>query len=197
MLDLTSAFATFPVLETQRFILQAITADHAPEIFRMMSDPHVVRYYGSLPMQSVDQAIAQVQGMQDAFQQQSGIRWAIICRENGQFIGSGGFWRLINEHARAEIGYTIAHEWWGQGVMTEAATAMLDFGFTQMGLHSIEAQIHPANTGSRRVLEKLGFVQEGYFRQNYYDSNEAGFTDTAVFSLLQSDWASRTARGNQ
>jgi ribosomal-protein-alanine N-acetyltransferase len=57
-----------------------------------------------------------------------------------------------------------------------------------MGLHSVEAQIDPANRASRRVLEKLGFVQEGYFRENYYDPVEARFTDTAVFSLLSATW---------
>ncbi len=57
------------------------------------------------------------------------------------------------------------------------------------GLHSVEAQIEPNNTGSRRVLEKLGFVQEGYFRENFF-VNDA-FTDTAVFSLLKADWLER------
>jgi ribosomal-protein-alanine N-acetyltransferase len=75
--------------------------------------------------------------------------------------------------------------------MTEALGAMLDFGFTRMGLHSVEAHIHPANSGSRRVLEKLGFTQEGYFRENYYDPVEARFTDTAVYSLLKVIWMSR------
>jgi ribosomal-protein-alanine N-acetyltransferase len=72
--------------------------------------------------------------------------------------------------------------------MTEAIGAVLGFGFTTMGLHSVEAQIHPENTGSRRVLEKLGFVQEGYFRENFYEPADGSFTDTAVFSLLQADW---------
>jgi ribosomal-protein-alanine N-acetyltransferase len=61
-------------------------------------------------------------------------------------------------------------------------------------LHSVEAQIHPANIGSRRVLEKLGFVQEGYFRENYYEPAESQFTDTVVFSLLQRDWAQQAAQ---
>ena len=119
------------------------------------------------------------------------MRWAIANRANGQLIGTGGFWRLIKPHFRAEIGYELAPEWWGQGVMTEALGAMLGFGFTRMGLHSVEAQIHPDNSGSRRVLEKLGFVQEGYFHENFYDPVEAQFTDTAVFGLLRAAWMRR------
>jgi [ribosomal protein S5]-alanine N-acetyltransferase len=191
MLDLTSAFATFPVIETERFILRAPTLEDVPDIFRIMSDPNVTRYFGALPMVAPIEAEQRVERIQTAFQEHSGVRWAIADRANGQLIGTSGFWRLIKPHYRAEIGYELAPEWWGRGVMTEAVGAMLGFGFGHMGLHSVEAHIHPDNSGSRRVLEKLGFVQEGYFRQNFYDPIEKQFTDTAVFSLLKADWMRR------
>jgi ribosomal-protein-alanine N-acetyltransferase len=188
MRDLSIAFATFPVLETKRFLLRAVAPDDTDAIFRMMSDPRVVRYFGTLPMTAPEQAERRVQGITAAFEQRAGIRWAITSRADGGLLGTGGFWRLMAEHSRAEMGYELAPEWWGRGAMTEALGAVLGFGFTSMGLHSVEAQIHPDNTGSRRVLEKLGFVQEGYFRENYYDPVEARFTDTAVFSLLSATW---------
>ncbi len=191
MLDLTAAFASFPVLETERFLLRAVTLDDVADMFRVMSDPQVTRYFGALPMATPAEAQERVQMIQTAFQKQDGVRWVIADRASGQLIGTGGFWRLLKSHDRAEIGYELAPEWWGQGVMTEALAAMLQFGFTRMGLHSVEAQIHPANNGSRRVLEKLGFVQEGYFRENYLDPVEARFTDTAVYSLLKATWMGR------
>jgi ribosomal-protein-alanine N-acetyltransferase len=189
MLDLSSAFATFPTLETERFTLRAVTPDDAADIFRIMGDPQVTRYFGRLPMASLDEAVEHARALGVAFQEQAGVRWAITSRADKRFIGTCGFWRLIKPHFRAEIGYELAPEWWGRGVMAEALGAALTFGFTRMGLHSVEAQIHPANTASRRVLEKLGFAQEGYFRENYYDPVEAQFTDTAVFSLLKASWA--------
>jgi ribosomal-protein-alanine N-acetyltransferase len=185
MLDLTTAFATFPVLETERLTLRAPVPDDAADVFRIMSDPRVIRYFGSAPMQSSAEADQRVAAFTAAFQEQEGIRWAITLRENGQFVGTCGFWRLIKAHFRAEIGYELAPEQWGQGIMPEALHAALSFGFTTMGLHSVEAHIHPANIGSQRVLEKLGFVQEGYFRENFYEPAENVFTDTAVFSLLK------------
>ena len=188
MLDLTAAFATFPVLETERFHLRAVTPEDSAEIFRIMSDARVTRYFGQLPMVSHEEAVQRIHAIQRAFQERSGIRWAIARRGSAQLIGTCGFWRIVAEHYRAEIGYELAPAWWGQGVMPEAAGAVLTFGFTTMGLHSVEAHIHPANGGSRRVLEKLGFEQEGYFRENYYDPVEARFTDTAVFSLLKSSF---------
>jgi ribosomal-protein-alanine N-acetyltransferase len=193
MLDLSVAFAAFPVLETERFLLRPPTLDDVADMFRVMSDPQVTRYFGALPMTTLAQAQERVEAIEKAFQEQSGVRWVIADRANGQLIGTCGFWRLIKAHDRAEIGYELAPDWWGRGVMTEAVGAMLQFGFTHMGLHTVEAQIHPANTGSRRVLEKLGFVQEGYFRENFYDPIEAQFTDTAVFSLLKDSWLSRPA----
>jgi ribosomal-protein-alanine N-acetyltransferase len=135
-------------------------------------------------MTSPGQALARVAEFEQSFEERSGIRWAICWREGGQFLGTCGFWRLLKQHFRAEIGYELGPESWGQGVMTEAVAAALAFGFGPMGLHSVEAQIAPQNTGSRRVLEKLGFVQEGYFRENYYEPALGAFTDTAVFSLL-------------
>jgi [ribosomal protein S5]-alanine N-acetyltransferase len=164
MLDLAEAFATFPVLETKRYTLRAVEQDDAPDIFRIMGDPRVTRFFGQLPMAAHDEAIQRVAGIRAAFEAREGVRWAIVDRASGAFTGTGGFWRLIKQHYRAEIGYELAPEWWGQGVMPEAAGAALAFGFARMGLHSVEAHIHPANAGSRRVLEKLGFVQEGYFR---------------------------------
>lgn len=194
MLDLKTAFATFPELETTRYRLRAITPDDADAIYHIMRDPQVIRYFGQLPMTALDQAVEKVQRIQADFGEQRGVRWAITSRANGQLLGTGGFWRLITEHARAEIGYELAAEHWGQGVMTEVLEAMLGWGFEVMGLHSVEAHIHPANTGSQRVLEKKGFLQEGYFRQNYYDVVEAGFTDTAVFSLLKLTWIQQRNR---
>ena len=191
-MDLTDIFATFPPLETERCILRAIAPEDAPDIFHIMSDARVTRYLARLPMTSPEEAEKQVQKYLTVYQEQEGIPWAIIRRGQKQVIGTCVFWNLIKAHFRAEIGYVLSPEWWGQGVITEVASAMLTLGFTQMGLHSVEAQMDPENTGSRRVLEKLGFAQEGYFRENYYDTVKEKFTDTAVFSLLRQTWMSRT-----
>jgi ribosomal-protein-alanine N-acetyltransferase len=188
MLDLDGTFATFPQLETERFTLRAFEPGDAADTFRIMGDPRVTRYFGQPPMTTPDEAVQRVESIVAAFEAREGIRWAIVHRASGQFIGSCGLWRLIKRHLRAEIGYELAPEWWGKGVMPEVAGAVLAFGFTRIGLHSVEAHIDPANAGSRRVLEKLGFVQEGYFRENYYDPIEGQFTDTAVFSLLKKNW---------
>jgi [ribosomal protein S5]-alanine N-acetyltransferase len=182
-------FGAFPQLGTERLILREITPDDAEDMFRIFADPEVMRYGSSAPMRSIDQARRKIQDVIDAFRTKEGIRWAITHKGSSRLIGSCGHWRLLKEHSRSEIGYELAPEQWGQGIMPEAAAAILRFGFERMGLHSVEAQIEPNNQGSRRVLEKLGFVQEGYFRENY--CVDGIFTDTAVFSLLKADWLAR------
>lgn len=194
MLNLSATFATFPVLHTERLTLRAVTRSDAAVMFRIMRDPRVTRYFGSAPMVSPDEAVQRIERIEQAFRDQTGVRWAITRHGNPELLGTCGYWRLVKPHGWAEIGYELAPEWWGQGIMTEAVGAVVQFGFTTMGLHRAEAQIHPANVGSRRVLEKLGFVQEGYFRENYYEAAEAQFTDTAVFSLLQAWWVEQTER---
>ena len=117
--------------------------------------------------------------------------WFVRLAQSQGGVGpvAAGFWRIDKDHFRAEIGYDLAPERWGRGIMPEALRPILGFGFATLGLHSVEANIDPANGGSRRVLEKLGFAQEGYFRENYYLPDEDRFTDTATFSLLAGDWA--------
>lgn len=188
MLELPAALKTFPVLQTKRFTLRAITEDDADAIFAIMRDPQVMHYYG-LPMRSREEAVRRVNSFCTAFQEQNSVYWAITEKISGDFIGSGGFWRILKPHFRAELSYELEPAWWNRGVVTEAARVILQFGFATMGLHSVEAGIHPDNVGSRRVLEKLGFMQEGYFREKYFDTARSAFIDAAVFSLLRTDWA--------
>lgn len=191
MLDMSVVFASFPMLVTERCVLRPVTLEDVPAIFRMMNDPQVNRYLGRKPMASLDEAVKRVNMFQATFQEQTGIPWGITLRDGGQLIGTCVFWNLNKPHYRAELGYILAPEWWGQGLVSEVVRAVLAFGFTTMGLHSVEAQMDPDNTASRRVLEKIGFVQEGYFRENFYDPVKERFTDTAVLSLLKSTWQSR------
>lgn len=71
-------------------------------------------------------------------------------------------------HYRAEIGYALQPAHHGKGLMQEALTAVLDYGFHTLQLHSVEANVNPANAASIKILERNGFVQEGYFREAYF-----------------------------
>src|SRR5215467_2247482 len=145
MLDLTSVFASFPVLETERLILRASTSADAPDIFLFMSDPRAMRYLLRPLMASVDEALQRVQMFQTLFREQTAVPWVVESRAAGRVIGTCVIQNLVRAHHRAEIGYMLSPEWWGRGLGMEAVSAELDYAFTQMGMHSLEAHTDPDN----------------------------------------------------
>lgn len=180
------AFKTFPTLTTPRLHLRELREEDVPDAFRMFSDPRVMRYIGKPPHTDQAETREFLERNQRLFPAQDGVRWAITPRGSDRLIGSCGHWRLMKEHARAEIGYDLMADHWGQGLMSEALQAILRFGFERMGLHSTEAQIDPANARSRAVLLRLGFQLDGVLRENFY--YEGQFTDTAVYTLLRREF---------
>lgn len=188
---LAAAFARFPTLTTDRCLLRAITPADTAALFELESDPQVTRYLGRAPMPSLEATARRIESFRTQFDTRQALQWGVVPRPDGPLIGTCVFWHLRPAHYRAEIGYMLSPAWWGQGVMSEVVAAVLDFGFATMGLHSVDAQIDPANAASRRLLEKLGFVQEAYFREDYFHPVEQRFTDTAIFSLLVSGWRTR------
>src|SRR5262249_30048653 len=124
-----SIFNQFPRLETARLSLREITADDAADLLRIYSNPDVMRYWSSATMQSIAEAHRKIAGIAAAFHAREGIRWGITRKDAGQLIGSCGHWRLVKQHFRSEIGYELAPEYWGQGIMPEAVEAILRFGF--------------------------------------------------------------------
>lgn len=175
-------FEQFPLLETKNLILREITDEDAEVIYRNYSDSDVMKYFGCELQNNISQAEEKIKRVKDDFNNGKGIRWAVCLKHDNKMIGSGGFWRILKEHLRAEIGYELSRTHWGKGIMKEALTAMINYGFEKMNLHSIEANLDPDNTGSVKLLEKLNFVREGYFKDSYYFKGE--FTDTATYSLI-------------
>jgi ribosomal-protein-alanine N-acetyltransferase len=180
-----SYWRQFPELETERLLLREITLADAPDIFATYSDPEVMRYWGSPPHASIEESCLMIQGIAGSFMAQEGIRWGITLKPSNQIIGSCGHWRMIKRHFRTEIGYELARPFWGHGIMAEAVEAIVQFGFTRMGLHSVEAQIDPANTRSARLLERLRFHREGYQRENFFVDGR--FLDTILYARLCTD----------
>jgi ribosomal-protein-alanine N-acetyltransferase len=93
--------------------------------------------------------------------------------------------------ARAELGYAFNRKYWGKGYATEAASAILQFGFETLKLHRVGATVLPNNFGSIRVLEKLGFQREGVRRQAY--SLHGTYQDLLCYSILAPEWREQHA----
>lgn len=195
MLDLTPIFARFPILETERCILRRPDPDQAEPFFRLWSSAEVARYLGRPPFTTMDEVSQRLEEFRERFEMQTSITWAITDRATGALIGTAMLLHILPLHHRAELGYDLLPDWWGKGLITEAAAAVLDFGFGTMGLHSVEANTDGENIASQRVLEKLGFVREGHLRENFYEPAVGRFTDTTVFGLLAAGWQVRKGKG--
>ena len=189
MLDVSTQLMSFPELETERCLLRAITYDDIPDFFEIMSDDSVTQYLPWETATSFDMPKEYVKRYEVMFKEQKGVIWGIINKENNKMMGNCLLFHFNLAHHRAELGYALGSGWWRQGIMLEVTSKVVDYAFNKLNFHSLEAHIDPANTGSHKLLEKLGFVQEGYFRENFYNAEQDIFEDDAVFSLLKSDWA--------
>jgi RimJ/RimL family protein N-acetyltransferase len=145
------------ILETDRLILRHLLPDDLDRLFTLYSDPEIRRYFpeGTLTYEETKEEL-------DWFlnghpkHPELGL-WATIHKESNQFIGRCGLlpWTIEGKY-EVEVAYMIAKEYWRQGLGTEAAQAILQYGFGQLGLSRLICMIDPSNKASRRVAEKIG-----------------------------------------
>jgi RimJ/RimL family protein N-acetyltransferase len=187
-MDALFDFERFPDIETPRLLLRELRREDAEAIFRLFSNPAVMRYYDMDVFTSREQAQALIERQRQRFEQKERFRWGVALKERNTIIGTGGYvaWNRMWYHA--ELGYDLASPYWGQGLMTEALKAMIQFGFERMGLHRIEAEVMPENEASVRLLRNLGFVAEGVLRERSFW--KGAFHDLIMCALLKSTWES-------
>ncbi len=181
MLELN--FSPFPEIMTSRLLLRRMVLKDAPEILLLRSDETVMRYIDRERAKTTEDAEAFVQLINESLETGNGITWAMaLCDQPQTLIGTIGFWRIIKQHYRAEVGYMLNPVYWNKGIMKEALQTVIDYGFGPMRLHSIEAHINPGNIASAILLERTGFTREAYFKEDYFFRGE--FIDTAIYSML-------------
>ncbi|MCB2378560.1 GNAT family N-acetyltransferase [Hymenobacter sp. BT635] len=179
---LTIQLTPFPVLHTPRLTLRQLTPDDAPAMLFFRSDEEFLRYIPREKETTLAQAQQHLRLLDKIWADNEGVTWAISRRGQTELLGTICLWHLQPENYRAEVGYGLHPAHARQGLMAEALAAVVAYSFGPLGLHSLEAQVAPDNAASIRLLEKQGFVREGYFREIYHF--RGNFLDTAVYSLL-------------
>jgi [ribosomal protein S5]-alanine N-acetyltransferase len=185
-MTIEAAFANFPSLSTKRLLLRHIVPDDAEALFAILSDDETMEFYGDEPQKSLDQAQELIGQIQARYAKREAIRWGITLPGEDKLIGSCSLFHFDDGFHRAETGYELNRAFWGKGIMTEAVSAILTFGFSELGLHRIEAIIDIANERSKNLLRKLGFTYEGYLRQRFPFRDQ--FLDEYYFGLLKDEW---------
>lgn len=184
---LTFNFDPFPTLNTSRLVLRRITTHDASEIFFFRSNPEMMSFIPKKKAESIDEAYEWIRKIDLALNQNTGITWGIALNDDpSKIIGTIGFWHTIPDHHRAEIGYQLHTDFRGKGLMDESLKAILVYGFDQMNLHSVMANVDPNNQPSIKLLERNGFVREGYFKEDYH--YDGVFYDSAIYSLLKKSY---------
>lgn len=181
------AFENLP-LRTERLVLRPIRETDADALFAIFSDERVMRYWSTLPWIDHEPAWAMIAG--DLAQTtKDHLRLGIELASVEGLIGTCTLFSISATCRRAEVGYGLCSAAWGKGYMNEALHSLLDYGFGQLNLNRVEADIDPRNEASAKTLERLGFVKEGYLRERWIVGNEV--SDTVLYGLLQREWRNR------
>ena len=174
-------------LETERLILRDFVRDDWQRVLEYQSDPLYLRYnhWDERTPEAVQKFIGR---FLDHQQQEPRIKYqvAVTLKSNDLLIGNCGVRMDTIGAVEAEIGYELDPNYWNQGYATEAAHAIVDFGFSHFGVHRIWADCVADNVGSAHVLEKLGMKLEGRFRENRYYKDR--WWDSLYYAILEEEW---------
>ena len=173
-------------LRTERLLLRPLRETDAPGLFSIYSDPRVTRYLSRPAWTDIGQAQQKIAQHLVALQVGEYLRLGIEVQPGGELVGDCTLFHLDAQCRRAEIGYTLGFDAWGRGFMHEALQALVNFGFGEMKLNRIEADIDPRNLASAGSLERLGFRFEGLLRERWIVDDEV--SDSGLYGLLCSDW---------
>jgi len=171
----------FPELVSKRLILRKLSHEDRDAMFDNYSDPDVVDWFFDHPLTDLEQIDSVIDSFLEDLEAGKGLTWAIVFKETSGFVGTCGF-EQYETGKRGEIGFDLAKAHWGKGLMHEALSAIVNYGFDILKLEAIEAYIRPNNQRATVLLQRLGFHLEASENKNLY------------FSLPRMAWIGRDCR---
>ncbi|WP_343556552.1 GNAT family N-acetyltransferase [Sphingobacterium sp.] len=171
----------FPKIETERLILNAITTSDIPQIVEYLQDRVYSDFTSNIPYPyRKEDAEYWLKLAEEAFVNRKGFTFAIRNKEE-KLIGAIG---LHDEGSdKAELGYWIAIPYWNKGYVTEAAKAIIDFGFKELHFNKIFATYFPHNPASGKVMEKIGMKKEALLKQHL--KKDGKYYDIPLYSIFK------------
>lgn len=184
--------STFPVLTTARLTLREIVIDDADALCAIHDLSERMRWFGADPLPdraAAESLVAMFAGWRQLAD--PGVRWGIQVTGRPELVGTCGFFAWHRRWKRCTVGYELHGKVEGKGYMTEALRAVFTWGWREMDLNRIEAGVHPNNSASLKLLQRLGFQREGLARQQGFWRGE--FHDMCQLALLREDWFAESA----
>ena len=177
---------TLPIITAPRVVLRWISEDDIDSLYEIFSNRHVMRYWSTVPLPNREAAAELQREIAEGNERETMFKWGLALRDSDKVIGTAMLLNLSREDGRAELGYAMAHAYWGKGYMNEALNALVSHAFEVMDLRRLEADVDPRNAASIRVLEKLGFQREGFLRERWHVNGE--IQDAFFYGLLRREW---------
>jgi [ribosomal protein S5]-alanine N-acetyltransferase len=174
------------VLKTERLDLREFVASDFDAVHAYASDPVVTRFtsWGPNTLEETQEFLVRTFKTNQEMPRRS-FTFGIVDRASGALFGSCGLEACDASGRHYSFGYCLHRGWWGRGFGSEAASALVEFGFEQLEAHRLWAQVFAGNTASARILEGLGFRQEGIALQSLYVRN--AWHDLKSYARLSSE----------
>lgn len=147
-------------IRTSRLMLRSFVEDDTAFVFKGLSHPEVIRYYG-VRYRTLEDTRIQMEWFDSLRKEGTGIWWLIADHEDQVGYGAIGINSIHPLHQKAELGFWLLPEYWGQGIIPEAGALVVQHAFEALKLHRLEALVETENDASKKVLKKLGFHFEG------------------------------------
>lgn len=172
----------FPIIKTERLLLRQFKENDLQNVFKGLSNPDIIKYYG-ISFDSLEATKEQIDWFAQLEKSETGIWWAICSLDNKTFYGAGGLNSLNKEHKKAEIGFWLLTDFWGQGIMTEVMPIICNYGFNNLGLHRIEGFVDSDNINCKKAMSKLNFQYEGTMRGCEMKDNK--FISLDIYAIIK------------
>ena len=171
---------------TERLVLRRFTVDDAQAMYdNWANDERVSRFLSWSPHKSSEETKQLLEGWCDAYKNDTTYNWAM--EYDGTVIGSISVVEIKERHERAEIGYCMGYAYWNKGIMSEAAKAVIDYLFMEVGVNRIDISHAVKNPASGRVAQKCGLTYEGTKRE-FFKTSSGEFLDISYYGILRSEW---------
>jgi RimJ/RimL family protein N-acetyltransferase len=177
---------SLPTLTTDRLELRPFRDEDAEAIERLAGAYEIALNTLTIPHPyPPGAALEWLANMRKQIEEGRAVNFAIVVRETGELAGGIGL-EINRPHDRGEIGYWLGVPYWNRGYVTEAARAIIDYGFRELGLNRIEAGHFSRNPASGRVMQKSGMQREG--RQRQFVKKWDEYLDVELYAILRSEW---------
>jgi len=163
-------------------MLREVSNNDINELYNLFTDTQATKYMGIDSHQQITDTQNWFNMYKDKRLRNESIEWCIQLNECDMFIGRCGYKKIVIEHNRAEISFSIMSKFWGDGLGHEMLESLIEIGFKTLHLHRIEAQVWPHNNRVRRLLEKNKFKYEGTLKDNHLFKGKYG--DSVVYGLI-------------